>query len=118
MHIEVEIVYGVPDPVGMLVNPSVHLRGDKEIVDDLIASEVQKLQPCESQQHDGKFTMELVMEPRIGIPWTDITAKLMKMDILAMLEKKGFKIIPNMVFDQVYRSDKLMMYKEISIEKK
>ena len=115
MHIEVEIVYGVPDRR----NPSVHVRGDKEIVEDLINSKVQKLQPCESQQHDGKFTMELVMTPRIGQPWTDIKAKLMKMDIVAMLETKGFKIIPNsMVFDQVYRSDKLMMYKEISIEKK
>ena len=42
-------------------------------------------------------------------PWKDSTTKLMKMDIITILEKKGFKIVTASI-DQ--GRETLMMYKE------
>ena len=47
--------------------------------------------------------------PQTGTPWNDSTTKLMKMDIIAILEKEGFKIVTASI-DQ--GREMLMMYKE------
>jgi hypothetical protein len=94
------------------------VRGNKELITNHFVGEcedkVKELQPgCDSQKCCGRFdNMELVMtspSPQTGTPWNDSTTKLMKMDIIAILEKEGFKIVTASI-DQ--GREMLMMYKE------
>ena len=107
MYVELEIIDG----------RRVCVRGNSKVINNdlIVESEVVKLQPCKWQINHGKFdTMELVMtsppqQSQMGPSWTDSTTKLMKMDIIAVLEKEGFKIVTASI-DQ--GREMLMMYKE------
>ena len=95
------------------------VRGNKELITNYFVGEcgnkVKELQPsCDWQKCSGRFdNMELVMSspsPQTGHPpWKDSTTKLMKMDIITILEKKGFKIVTASI-DQ--GREMLMLYKE------
>ena len=97
------------------------VRGDRELITNyfvgVCGDKVKQLQPgCDWQERCGRFdTMELVMtspSPQTGPQWNDSTTKLMKMDIIAILEKEGFKIVTDSI-DQ--GREVLMMYKDSRI---
>jgi hypothetical protein len=73
---------------------------------------VQNLPDCNLRKGSETLlnTMELVMTRKMSASlWTDSTTKLMKMFVIAILEKKGFKIVTDSI-DQ--GRETVMMYKE------
>ncbi|CAB4023983.1 Hypothetical predicted protein [Paramuricea clavata] len=96
MHVEVEMILGTG------LGNRVCVRCNKDFFNDdlIVNSAMQKLlQYCHSHENGGTFTKELVMMSE-GKSWTDSETNLMKMDIIALLEKKGFKIVAATSIDQ------------------
>jgi hypothetical protein len=106
MYVELEIIDG----------NRVCVLGDKGFINDLIGeSEVQNVHPCQLNEQEEKFTTQLTMTALRVERWNDTITKLMKMNIIAILEKKGFKIVTaNMVMytNQAIGRETIMLYKD------